>query len=101
MGGIEIVSQSLANEKFELLKKNHHHPSLRLKKIRNYWSVRAGLNYRALGIDTPDEDGIIWFWIGNHSDYEKLLNPKQVTRDIIPRSRGDTLHYPDQLNLTH
>jgi hypothetical protein len=68
--------QSLADEKFELLKKNRHHPSLHLKKIRIYWSVRAGLNYRALGIDTPDRDGIIWFWIGNHSDYEKLINPR-------------------------
>ncbi|MFZ2653852.1 MAG: hypothetical protein WAX69_02950 [Victivallales bacterium] len=68
--------QSLADGKYELLKKNHLHPSLHLKKIRNYWSVRAGLNYRALGIDTPDKDGIIWFWIGNHSEYEKLINPR-------------------------
>lgn len=63
----------LADQKFKLLKENSHHPSLRLKMIENYWSVRAGLNYRALGVETPDKDGIIWFWIGNHSEYEKII----------------------------
>lgn len=33
------------------------------QKIGNkYWSVRAGLNYRALGVEV--EVGISWFWIG-------------------------------------
>ena len=29
-------------------------------------------DYRAVGV--RDEDTIIWFWIGSHSDYERLLS---------------------------
>ncbi|HUU20309.1 MAG TPA: hypothetical protein VMW72_24385 [Sedimentisphaerales bacterium] len=67
------VTQSLADKNFALLRQNPHHPSLKLKKIGKYWSVRTGLHYRALGIDTPDETGIIWFWIGSHSEYNRLI----------------------------
>jgi len=42
-----------------------------LKKIGNYWSVRVGRDYRALGREL--EEGILWGWIGIHADYEKLL----------------------------
>jgi len=35
------------------------------------YSVRVGLHYRALG--TAVDDGIIWFWIGTHADYDKLI----------------------------
>jgi len=44
---------------------------LHFKKIGKYWSVRASLEYRALGIDV--EDGILWFWIGTHPKYERLI----------------------------
>jgi hypothetical protein len=33
--------------------------------------VRVGLRYRALGVEV--DDGIVWFWIGSHSDYDRLL----------------------------
>lgn len=36
------------------------------------WSVRVGLSYRALGTDNPD--GIVWFWIGSHAQYDKLTS---------------------------
>lgn len=64
----------VADKNFITLKQNPQHPSLHLKKINQYWSIRAGLNYRALGVDTPDKEGIIWFWIGSHKEYERLLN---------------------------
>ena len=44
--------QQLADEKFELLKPNPRHPSLHFKKIGELWSVRVGLHYRALALDT-------------------------------------------------
>ena len=34
-------------------------------------SVRVGLNHRALAVE--DEDGLIWFWIGRHSEYDRLI----------------------------
>jgi hypothetical protein len=36
------------------LKENPNHSSLHLKKIKNYYSVRAGLKFRALGITAED-----------------------------------------------
>lgn len=64
--------QKLADENFELLKRDLRHPSLHFKQIGRFWSVRIGLRYRALGVSVPD--GILWFWIGNHSDYDRLIN---------------------------
>ncbi len=42
--------KELANKNFELLKQDRNHPSLHFKQIQNYYSVRVGLRYRALGI---------------------------------------------------
>ncbi|PSR01214.1 MAG: hypothetical protein BRD54_06405 [Bacteroidetes bacterium SW_8_64_56] len=67
--------QDLADRKFELLKSNPRHPSLHLKKIGNkkqLWSVRVGLHYRALGREKPE--GIVWFWIGTHAEYDRLIS---------------------------
>jgi hypothetical protein len=63
--------QALADKNFDLLKVNPRHPSLHFKPAGRYWSVRIGLNYRALAIDNPD--GLVWFWIGIHSEYERML----------------------------
>ncbi len=66
--------QSAANHTFELIKQNPRHPSLHLKKVGSYWSVRIGLHYRALAIE--DESDLVWFWIGTHSDYDNLVGKK-------------------------
>ena len=58
-GRLPKSTQKQADEKFELLKQNPRHPSLHLKQIGEYWSVRIGLYYRALGINNPSKDGII------------------------------------------
>ena len=63
--------QGLADKNFELLKKGDDHPSLHFKRIDSFFSVRVGLRYRALGTET--DDGVLWFWIGTHSEYDKLL----------------------------
>jgi hypothetical protein len=61
----------LADKNFELLKENPKHPSLHFKKVGQFWSARVGLAYRALGVEVNDD--ILWFWIGNHDEYDKLL----------------------------
>ena len=63
----------LAKKNFEILKVTPNYSSQNLKKIKKYWSVRVGIHYRALGIDTPEQNGIIWFWIGSHETYNKLI----------------------------
>ncbi len=64
--------QELANKNFELLKNNPKHPSLHLKKVGKYWSVRVGIKYRALAIE--DNGNVIWFWIGVHSEYDEIIS---------------------------
>jgi len=63
--------QELADSNYELLKSNPRHPSLHFKQIAQFWSVRIGIRYRAIGVSVPD--GIVWFWIGTHNDYDRLI----------------------------
>jgi hypothetical protein len=63
--------RSVADKNYGLLKDNARHPSLHFKKIGSVWSVRVGDHYRALGHDV--DDGVQWFWIGTHADYDKLV----------------------------
>jgi len=51
--------RELADAKYELLKTHPEHPSLHFKKIGSYWSVRAGLHYRALAAES--DDSVVWF----------------------------------------
>ncbi|WP_071588487.1 hypothetical protein ACF3DV_12075 [Chlorogloeopsis fritschii PCC 9212] len=44
--------QETANQCYELLKADPSHPSLHFNKLgKKYWSVRVGLDYRALGVE--------------------------------------------------
>ena len=63
--------RSLADKNYELLKQNPQHPSLNLKKVGRFWSVRIGARYRALAVQV--EGGLLWFWIGSHADYDALI----------------------------
>jgi hypothetical protein len=54
-----------------LLKADPRHPSLHFKRVGRFHSVRVGLRYRALGVDVPD--GVLWFWIGAHAEYDELI----------------------------
>jgi len=67
--------RTLADKNFELLKQDPTHPSLKFKKVGRYWSARVGLKHRALAVEISE--GIIWFWIGNHSDYDKLIKQRR------------------------
>ncbi|NOZ06351.1 MAG: hypothetical protein GXP41_08385 [Chloroflexi bacterium] len=72
-------TQRLADKNLKLLKVDPRHPSLHFKKVgktKELWSVRVGAHHRALGVQKPE--GIVWFWIGTHATYDKLLsNPRQ------------------------
>jgi len=66
--------QEQAKGAYKLFVQNPYHPGLRFKKIhpvREIYSVRVSLGYRALGV--RENDDMIWFWIGTHSDYDKLI----------------------------
>ena len=73
-GNLPKEVRKRADKNFEILKSDPQHPSLHFKKVdvdRKIWSVRISLQYRALGVEKPD--GILWFWIGSHTDYDKIV----------------------------
>jgi hypothetical protein len=63
-GSLPNRTQRLADANFRRLRENPKHPSLHFKQ--------AG-RYRALAI--RDGEDFIWFWIGSHADYDRLLDP--------------------------
>jgi hypothetical protein len=68
---LPVSIQRLADKNYEILKKNPKHPSLHFKKVGRFRSVRVGIHYRALGVEV--EAGLLWFWIGSHAEYDKLI----------------------------
>lgn len=63
-----------ARSAYQLFRQNPAHPSLRFRQVhptQPIFSARINLDYRAVGI--RDGATIIWFWIGSHDEYERLL----------------------------
>ncbi len=66
--------RQLAQVAYRRFDQNPAHPSLHFKKvhpIRPIYSVRIGIDYRAIG--ELDGNDMVWFWIGPHGEYDKLL----------------------------
>jgi hypothetical protein len=63
--------RKLADANYALLKHDPRHPSLHFKRVGRYWSVRVGLHYRALALETGGD--MLWFWIGSHADYGRKI----------------------------
>jgi hypothetical protein len=63
-----------ARKAYRTWKKDLHHPAVQFKRIHKaepIYSVRITLSYRALGV--KEKNTIIWFWIGSHAEYDKLV----------------------------
>nr|WP_281517551.1 hypothetical protein [Ferranicluibacter rubi] len=63
--------RTVADRNFDILKGDPFHPSLHLKQVGRFWSVRVGSSWRALAVRNGED--LVWFWIGSHADYDKLL----------------------------
>ena len=64
-----------ARRAYRLFRQNPAHPGLRFKQVYHdppAYSARIGIGHRAVGI--LDGDTVIWYWIGSHADYDKLLD---------------------------
>jgi hypothetical protein len=71
---LDPAVRAAAREAFRIFAENPDHPSLRFKKLGGYdqfWSVRIGSHYRAVGERTGGE--IVWTWIGSHNDFDSLF----------------------------
>jgi len=72
--GLPKPVQDHAREAYRRFLANPSHPGLRFKRVHPslpIYSARVSGGYRAVGTLSGDE--IAWFWIGPHSEYEKLL----------------------------
>ncbi len=66
--------KTIARKQYKIWKENQNHPSLYFKKVHEklpIYSIRDGISWRVLG--TIENDTMIWFWIGHHTDYDKIL----------------------------
>jgi hypothetical protein len=60
--GLSTVSRQSASQQLQFKKVHRTHP---------VYSARVNDDCRVLGI--VDGDDIVWFWIGKHEEYERLL----------------------------
>ena len=67
--------QKQAIEAYNIFKENPYHPGLRFKCVnqrKSFYSVRVNKSYRAIG--EWKGDTMLWFFIGTHADYDRLLS---------------------------
>ena len=72
--GLPSEIREAARTAYQHFRENPQHPGLQFKKVHDrepIYSVRVSLGYRAVGLLESDE--IVWFWIGGHADYDRLL----------------------------
>lgn len=68
------TQQREAKLAYEEFRRDPFQASLKFKKLKglqNVYSVRIGLSLRALA--TRDGNDLLWYWIGTHADYDKLI----------------------------
>jgi len=66
--------QRRARRAYELWLTNSRHPGLQFKRVDDeepIYSARVTDDYRVLGL--LEGDTVIWFWVGKHDEYEKML----------------------------
>lgn len=59
---------------YRQFKADPNYPSLHFKKIHAtlpIYSARINRNYRAVG--QLENDTMVWFWVGSHAEYDRLL----------------------------
>ena len=64
-----------AKDAYKLFMADPNHPGLNLEKVldkRPVYSARISGKYRAFG--ELVKDTMIWFWIGDHTEYDQILN---------------------------
>jgi hypothetical protein len=69
--------QEQARSAYRQFMRDPHHPGLRFKPVhpsQPVYSARVGRGYRALGV--LDGDTVIWYWIGSHAEYDRMLKQR-------------------------
>jgi len=64
-----------AREAYALWLRDPWHPRLQFKRIHAHkpiYSARVGIDWRAVCVRS--EETAIWYWIGSHSEYDKIIS---------------------------
>jgi hypothetical protein len=72
---LPLSVRQAARDAYKQFTKDPYHPSLHFKQVhpsKPIYSVRINIDYRAVGV--RQEDTVIWFWIGSHADYNKMIS---------------------------
>lgn len=72
---LPLEVRETARKNFRLWQADPRHPSLHFKRVRSVqplFSVRVGIGWRALAL--VEDDAAVWFWIGPHAEYDRLLD---------------------------
>ncbi len=72
---LPIDIRKIAKKQYKFFKENPYHASLHFKRIHSnkpIFSARINYSYRTIGVLT-DDNIIIWFWIGSHDEYDKII----------------------------
>ena len=67
--------QQQARQAYRIFVQNPYDPRLHFRQVhpsRPIFSVRINEDYCAVGV--RDGQDIVWFWIGGHEEYDKLLD---------------------------
>ena len=61
-----------ARAAYRLFRDNPDHPGLNFEHIVGaVYTARVSRQYRVVG--TRDGDEMLWFWIGTHAEYDRLI----------------------------
>ena len=66
--------QKRADKAYQLFEADSNHPGLNFEQLEHdpvWYSARITIHYRALC--THKGDTYVWFWIGHHTEYDKLI----------------------------
>jgi len=74
LAALPVEARSQAKRAYRQFREDPYHDSLHFKRASGYddvYSARVGIRYRVLGI--RDGDVLVWYWIGTHAEYDRLL----------------------------
>ena len=72
------IVQQQADKAYRQFERDPDYAGLNFKSVGGdptWYSARIGISYRALCRRAAD-DTYIWFWIGTHAEYDKLLKQR-------------------------
>ena len=77
-GALPIGVRRQADKAYRQFRDDPNYAGLNFKSVGGdpiWYAARIGIGYRALSIQA-DDGSYVWFWIGTHAEYDKLLSQR-------------------------